>query len=202
MKGQLPSPFSDDPQQGPAVRPLPPILRATKPGTWAHDTVSRRLREEILTAGRRRAHQPALPASAAQWLRGTARSAHVERPHPAAIHLLHLVERAVVRIRVLLLSAHHGGGGVFRDPLGPVPHPEAASGDHLDGHFCSVCRASVQPVQRAGDTGAGGGGGGVQDVSANIAGRQPDGSVAVAGGQRQQRRRHDCCARGPVFPDG
>ena len=49
MEGQLPPPFSDDPQHGPAVRPLPPILRATKPGTWAHDTVSRRLREEILT---------------------------------------------------------------------------------------------------------------------------------------------------------
>lgn len=44
----LPELFVEDPPRGPRHRPLPPLLTATEPGTWAHDTMSRRIREEIL----------------------------------------------------------------------------------------------------------------------------------------------------------
>lgn len=43
-----PAYFADrPPRRGPAVSPLPPLLTARTPGTWAHDTVSRRLRQDV-----------------------------------------------------------------------------------------------------------------------------------------------------------
>ncbi|KAK4530095.1 hypothetical protein CCYA_CCYA03G0952 [Cyanidiococcus yangmingshanensis] len=46
---EYPALFAAEPSRGPRCRPLPPLLTALEPGTWAHDTMSRRIREEILT---------------------------------------------------------------------------------------------------------------------------------------------------------